>query len=114
MTDDRVAQTYIGAVQAIERRFQEIKEEVVTAVQNQTLGGQLRNLRKLHNQTLDEAAAACGISVSHLSEIERGVNQPSVETLRALALYYGASIDVLLGMPQFTARWDGSALVFDF
>ena len=36
--------------------------------------------------SLTEAAEAAGISVSYLSEIERGQSQPAVDTLRVLAI----------------------------
>lgn len=63
------------------------------------LGHRLRNLRQARIRSLKEVAAACQISTSHLSDLERGVAQPSVDVLRRLAIYHQASLDVLLDMP---------------
>ncbi len=48
----------------------------------------LRYLRKSNNMTLKEVAEDVGISVSFLSEIERGITLPSITTLLKLAEFY--------------------------
>ncbi|HHV93565.1 MAG TPA: helix-turn-helix transcriptional regulator [Firmicutes bacterium] len=50
-----------------------------------SLGDRLRLARERKGMSLTEAAEAAGISVSYLSEIERGQAQPAVDTLRVLA-----------------------------
>lgn len=61
------------------------------------IGEVLRSLRKgTHGQTLAQVSEATGLSVSFLSDIERGRTNPSLDTLEKLAHYYGASIEYLL------------------
>lgn len=50
-----------------------------------SLGGEVRQLRKARQLTLRDLSAAAGISLSHVSAIERGVSKPSVAVLQALA-----------------------------
>jgi transcriptional regulator with XRE-family HTH domain len=54
----------------------------------------LRTLRKLRELTLKEVAADTGLSVSFLSDIERGRTNPSFDTLTKLAKRYYAWIKV--------------------
>ena len=48
-------------------------------------GRRLRQLRRQKDMTQEQLAEAAGISVDRLSNIERGVNAPSFETLEKLA-----------------------------
>ena len=61
----------------------------VDAEADNPLGDRLRLARERKGMSLAEAAEAAGISVSYLSEIERGQAQPAVETLRLLAQVVG-------------------------
>ncbi|NLA58389.1 MAG: transcriptional regulator [Firmicutes bacterium] len=54
-----------------------------------SLGDRLRLARERKGMSLAEAAEAAGISVSYLSDIERGQALPAVETLRLLAEVVG-------------------------
>lgn len=56
----------------------------------------LRSLRKQHHRTLMDVASQAGISVSYLSDVERGRTLPSLEVLEQIALGYGLSIGELL------------------
>lgn len=49
----------------------------------------LRGMRRLHRKRLREVAVGTELSVSFLSDIERGRTEPSLATLRKLAAYYG-------------------------
>lgn len=49
------------------------------------LGERLRHLRHLRGETLDQTARRAGISPQYLSEIERGVKEPSSEMIAAIA-----------------------------
>ena len=49
------------------------------------LGERLRQLRHLRGETLDQTARRAGISPQYLSEIERGVKEPSSEMIAAIA-----------------------------
>jgi len=48
-------------------------------------GRRLRQLRRQKDLTQEQLAEAAGISVDMLSNIERGVNAPSFETLEKLS-----------------------------
>lgn len=58
------------------------------------LPAQLRRLRKAHGMKLRDVDLKTGISVSFLSDVERGRTEPSLTTLRKLAACYGARIVV--------------------
>jgi transcriptional regulator with XRE-family HTH domain len=60
------------------------------------LGFKLKNLRQGHHLSLKEAAARAGISISYLSEIEKGKKYPKTEKLLALATCYGTTFDELV------------------
>jgi len=61
------------------------------------LGLQIRRKREQMGKTLTGAAEAIGISPSLLSQIERGIVNPSISTLRAISQYLQTPIGVLLG-----------------
>jgi transcriptional regulator with XRE-family HTH domain len=48
-------------------------------------GRKLRQIRRLKNLTQEQLAEATGISVEFVSNIERGINAPSFDTLEKLA-----------------------------
>ncbi len=60
---------------------------------NQRLGQDLRSLRKARGLTLAELALRLGRSVGWLSQVERGLSEPGISDLRALA----AVLEVPLG-----------------
>lgn len=60
------------------------------------LGARVRFERKRRTRTLRQLAAQCGISVSFLSQLERGMARPSVGTLHNIAEAFGMSIGELL------------------
>lgn len=49
------------------------------------LGEQLRRLRHEREETLGETAARAGVSPQYLSEVERGLKEPSSEMIAAIA-----------------------------
>lgn len=51
----------------------------------EVLGGHLRELRADREQTLVDTARRAGISPQYLSEIERGLKEPSSEMISAVA-----------------------------
>lgn len=53
------------------------------------LGRRLRELRKLRRMSMRDLAAAAGISVSYVSQIEKGAANASVPMLRRLAEVFG-------------------------
>lgn len=60
-------------------------------------GRLLRGLRTRQGRTLAEVAARAGISVAYLSEVERGLKEPSSEVLEAICIALGSSITGLVG-----------------
>jgi len=60
------------------------------------LGAKLRALRKKRGHTLAEVGAQIGLSVSFLSDVERGRTRPSLGTLGKLAACYQLTITDLL------------------
>lgn len=50
-----------------------------------SLGSEVRQLRKARQLTLKDLSEETGISLSHVSAIERGVSKPSVDVLQAIA-----------------------------
>jgi transcriptional regulator with XRE-family HTH domain len=58
----------------------------------EVLGGQLRELRRHHEETLAETAARAGISPQYLSEVERGLKEPSSEMIAAVAGALGTTL----------------------
>jgi DNA-binding transcriptional MerR regulator/quercetin dioxygenase-like cupin family protein len=63
------------------------------------LGPRLRRMRQERGQTLEQAAAAVGLSASFLSELERGQSGASMATLHRLLGYYGTTFAALLQRP---------------
>ena len=49
------------------------------------LGRNVFNIRKLYNMTIRELAEASGVTASLVSQIERGVANPSISTLKAIS-----------------------------
>ena len=57
----------------------------------------IRRLRGRQGRTLSDVAARAGVSVAYLSEIERGLKEPSSEVLEAVCTALGSSIAHLVG-----------------
>jgi DNA-binding XRE family transcriptional regulator len=58
----------------------------------EVLGGHLRELRADRDQTLVDTARRAGISPQYLSEIERGLKEPSSEMISAVAGALGTTL----------------------
>jgi len=71
------------------------------------LGAKLRALRKRQGRTLADVGSETGLSVSFLSDIERGRARPSLDSLEKLASYYQLALnDLLDGMDTDTISTD--------
>ncbi len=55
---------------------------------------ELKRLRKMHKMTLKDVANHTGLSISFVSDIERGVTNPSIDTIDKLAACYGVVCNV--------------------
>ncbi len=60
-----------------------------------TLGADLRALRKRRGLTLSDMADTLGRSVGWLSQVERGISEPSITDLRHIAAKMDVSISML-------------------
>lgn len=61
------------------------------------LGEKLKHLRENRGYMQRDVANDLGIAPNTLSGYERNVRKPDSETLKALAVYYGVTVDDLLG-----------------
>ena len=62
----------------------------------QPVGKQLRDLRRGTGLGLKRVAPRVGVTHSHLSKVENGVKQPSVDLVIRLSAFYGSDVDELL------------------
>ena len=60
-----------------------------------TLGADLRALRKSRGLTLSDMAESLGRSVGWLSQVERDLSDPSISDLREIAALLGVPISML-------------------
>ena len=60
------------------------------------MGAALRRRREDQHRTLRDVAARAGVSLGYLSEVERGVKEPSSELLAAICGALDVGIPVLL------------------
>jgi transcriptional regulator with XRE-family HTH domain len=70
------------------------------------LGGRLRRLREAKGLRLVEAASRAGISVSYLSDVERGRRLPSLEVLESIAAHLGTTVG---GVLRDLYPWDSTS-----
>jgi transcriptional regulator with XRE-family HTH domain len=66
----------------------------------------VRELRRKNAWTLEEMSAACGVSRSMLSEIERGRANPTLVVAYRIALAFGMSLGDLVEIPSAVHRID--------
>ncbi|TKH18973.1 helix-turn-helix transcriptional regulator [Bacillus wiedmannii] len=57
----------------------------------------IKEVRKLHGDTLKSLAQKINYDYSNLSKIERGVYDPSISILKKIANIYGVSVQYLIG-----------------
>lgn len=69
------------------------------------IGERLKELRTARNLSLRDLAAQAGVSATLLSQVERSVTDPSLETVRRLAAVFGESITSLFAEPNAPAVW---------
>lgn len=65
------------------------------------LGDELRGIRQERGRTLTETARRAGVSPQYLSEMERGLKEPSSEMIAAVAGALDTSlVDLTLGVAE--------------
>ena len=77
---------------------------VVQPLLREVYGRLLRRMRQQQRRTLAEVAAEAGISMAYLSEIERGLKEPSSEILAAVCGALDATIVGLVGAAHVELR----------
>jgi transcriptional regulator with XRE-family HTH domain len=77
--------------------------------QMKTLGSFIRSQRKLANLSLRQLAELTSLSNPYLSQIERGLHQPSVRVLRLLADALNVSAETLLAEAGLLEHAAGAA-----
>jgi transcriptional regulator with XRE-family HTH domain len=70
----------------------------------------VRELRTQHRLTLKDLSESTGLSVSYLSDIERGRTTPSLNTLEALSVAFDISVADLLSGVDFAGEKTIAAL----
>jgi transcriptional regulator with XRE-family HTH domain len=71
------------------------------------LGDYIRQQRQLANLSLRDLAARTNVSNPYLSQIERGLHEPSVRVLRAIATALNVSAETLLARAGLLEGRDG-------
>lgn len=56
------------------------------------VGGEIQGLRKARKMTLAQLALQSGVSIGHLSQIERGISTPSIKALHGISRALGVNI----------------------
>jgi transcriptional regulator with XRE-family HTH domain len=75
------------------------KAEEMSKLQTR-FGRRLRQIRRYKDLTQEQLAEAVGISVKFLSNIERGINAPSFETLEKLSKILRVPVEELFHFPD--------------
>ncbi|MCX7619936.1 MAG: helix-turn-helix domain-containing protein [Acidimicrobiales bacterium] len=76
--------------------------------QLQALGEFIRGQRKQAQMSLRDLAEATNVSNPYLSQIERGLHQPSVRVLKSIAVALNLSVETLLVRAGFLSPEDES------
>ena len=88
------------------------RKKSVTSQQNgddsigQALCQRVRELRRKKGWTLEQTSAACGVSKSMLSEIERGRANPTLAVAYRIAQAFGMSLGEMVESPLAASRID--------
>ncbi|WP_275579798.1 helix-turn-helix domain-containing protein [Bacillus velezensis] len=61
---------------------------------NNTIGSTVKKLREERGMTQRDVSEMMGIDHSYLSKIERGVQNPSLNTIRRLSEFFGVEISL--------------------
>jgi transcriptional regulator with XRE-family HTH domain len=72
------------------------------------LGGFIRMRRRLADMSLREMASLTSVSNAYLSQIERGLHQPSLRVLRSIAQALSIAPEELLRRANFIPARDGA------
>jgi transcriptional regulator with XRE-family HTH domain len=79
------------------------------AAQVDALGGFIRAQRQLAKLSLREMASITSVSNAYLSQVERGLHQPSLKVLRSIADALNLSTEQMLAQAGWVRSTNGSA-----
>lgn len=79
-------------------------------VSKPNLGAFIRNQRQLANMSLRQMAQLTDVSNAYLSQIERGLHEPSVRVVRSIAKALGTSTETLLNVAGMLGDDEASEL----
>lgn len=88
-------------------RHRRPRADIADPLLRELLGAVLREERLRRGERLADVAAAAGVSVSHLSDLERGAKEPSSEVIRAVAAALGLPLATVLERGLLRLRWFG-------
>lgn len=74
------------------------------------LGQRIREIRNIKGETLKETSIKTELSVSYLSDIERGRTNPSLQTLETIASHFNLSVTDMLAGVEFAGEPTNNAL----
>lgn len=78
------------------------------------VGDELRRVREQQNKSLKKVARSSAISLSYLSEVERGLKEPSSEIISSITQALGIKMsDLYLGVSFELAKHEDDYLVAD-
>ena len=66
----------------------------IIAINSENVGKVFKALRKGNGLTLQDVHTKTGLSVTYLSDIERGGSNPSMNTLETLSAFYGYTLHI--------------------
>jgi transcriptional regulator with XRE-family HTH domain len=75
----------------------EIMNKLQSLSESQSVGRDIRALRKARGMTLVDVADRMGRSVGWMSQVERDLSRPSIDELRRLAELFGVNISLFFG-----------------
>ena len=101
---------YTGEAEMSNKRRKTPASRPALPVAGETVGevlcSRVRELRNKKGWTLEEMSAACAVSRSMLSEIERGRANPTLAVAYRIAQAFGMSLGELVELPSVTHRLD--------
>jgi transcriptional regulator with XRE-family HTH domain len=86
-----------------------VADEASSKVQLQVLGALIRAQRVTAGLSLRDLAERTSVSNAYLSQIERGLHEPSISVLGAIARALDVALEVLLGRAGLLGEDDGAA-----
>jgi len=87
----------MGEIVEFSRQSERPRHEDLEPLWREAVGAELRRERQEQRRTLAAVATPAGVSVQHLSEVERGLKEPSSEVLGAVAGALGLRLADLTG-----------------